>query len=136
MCQNTIFCDSFAITNNTVNNSKGNLLTYIYKNNIICDCEIIIISYRFVGQQGHDIAHPGVAPIKMNGREPVYHKYYQVRPAPCNSAPGFFICGYDFQWVCFVLFFQAGLFYVPRYLWKATEGGRVNMLAAVRLSSC
>ena len=33
---------------------------------------------RFVGQQGHDLAHPGVAPIKMNGREPVYHKYYQV----------------------------------------------------------
>ena len=38
------------------------------------------------------------------------------------------------QWVCFVLFFQAGLFYVPRYLWKATEGGRVNMLAAVSIN--
>jgi len=68
------------------------------------------IPERFVGQQGHDLAHPGVAPLKMNGREPVYHKYY--------------------QWVCFVLFFQAGLFYVPRYIWKAVEGGRVNMLAA------
>ena len=96
-----------------------------------------------MGQQGHDIAHPGVAPIKMNGREPVYHKYYQVRPAPCTRflylriIPLNAHCDmYDFQWVCFVLFFQAGLFYVPRYLWKATEGGRVNMLAAVRLSSC
>merc|ERR1712209_308279 len=68
------------------------------------------IPERFVGQQGRDLAHPGVAPLKMNGREPVYHKYY--------------------QWVCFVLFFQAGLFYVPRYIWKAVEGGRVNMLAA------
>ena len=31
-----------------------------------------------MGQQGRDLAHPGVAPLKMNGREPVYHKYYQV----------------------------------------------------------
>ena len=36
-----------------------------------------------------------------------------------------------FQWVCFALFFQAGLFYMPRYLWKSAEGGRINMLCAV-----
>jgi len=66
------------------------------------------IPERWVGQQGKDNAHPGVAPIRMDGKEPVYHKYY--------------------QWVCFVLFFQAGLFYVPRYFWKSSEGGRLNLL--------
>ncbi len=33
-----------------------------------------------------------------------------------------------YQWVCFVLFFQALAFYVPRYIWKAYEGGRVQQL--------
>jgi hypothetical protein len=37
-----------------------------------------------------------------------YHKYY--------------------QWVCFVLFLQAALFYIPRYLWKSSEGGKIRML--------
>merc|ERR1712071_149453 len=37
-----------------------------------------------------------------------YHKYY--------------------QWVCFVLFFQALLFYIPRYLWKTWEAGKMKML--------
>jgi len=68
------------------------------------------IPERFVGRQGEDLAHPGIGPIRMDGKEPVYHKYY--------------------QWVCFALFFQAGLFYIPRYLWKSAEGGRINMLCA------
>jgi hypothetical protein len=38
-----------------------------------------------------------------------YHKYY--------------------HWVCFILFFQAISFYMPRYLWKTWEGGRIKMLA-------
>jgi len=42
------------------------------------------------------------------GEKRVYHAYY--------------------QWVCFVLFFQALLFYIPRYLWKSAEGGRVKNL--------
>ena len=33
---------------------------------------------RFVGRQGEDLAHPGIGPIRMDGKEPVYHKYYQV----------------------------------------------------------
>lgn len=42
------------------------------------------------------------------GEKRVYHAYY--------------------QWVCFVLFFQALLFYVPRYFWKAMEGSRTRNL--------
>jgi len=68
------------------------------------------IPERWVGEQGVDVPHPGVAPGSKDGEEPVYHKYY--------------------QWVAYVLFFQAGLFYVPRFLWKTTEGGRMQMLVA------
>jgi len=39
-----------------------------------------------------------------------YHKYY--------------------QWVCFTLFFQAILFYIPRFLWKMWEGGKLKMLVS------
>jgi len=68
------------------------------------------IPERFVGKQGEDHAYPGAAHHVTggDGKDPIYHKYY--------------------QWVCFVLFFQAGLFHVPHLLWKAAEGGRLNML--------
>lgn len=60
------------------------------------------------GIVGKDIVQPGVA-AHVEGEDTIkYHKYY--------------------QWVCFCLFFQAMLFYVPRYLWKSWEGGRIKML--------
>lgn len=65
------------------------------------------IPNRLGGRPGIDVAHPGVSSHNEND-EVKYHKYY--------------------QWVCFVLFFQAILFYVPRYLWKTWEGGRIKML--------
>lgn len=65
------------------------------------------IPNRLGGRPGIDVAHPGVASHNEND-EVKYHKYY--------------------QWVCFVLFFQAILFYIPRYLWKTWEGGRIKML--------
>jgi len=68
------------------------------------------IPNRVLGELGTDIAHPGVAPPGdlEEGTEVRYHKYY--------------------QWVCFTLFFQAILFYIPRYLWKTWEAGKVKML--------
>lgn len=60
------------------------------------------------GVIGRDIIQPGVAAHVQDDDEVKYHKYY--------------------QWVCFALFFQAILFYVPRYLWKSWEGGRIKML--------
>lgn len=57
---------------------------------------------------GHEVVQPGIAAHIPGETEVKYHKYY--------------------QWVCFVLFFQAILFYVPRYLWKTWEGGRIKML--------
>ncbi|CAD7087336.1 unnamed protein product [Hermetia illucens] len=63
---------------------------------------------RLTGTTGRDVVQPGVGSHVEGTDEVKYHKYY--------------------QWVCFVLFFQAILFYVPRYLWKSWEGGRIKML--------
>jgi hypothetical protein len=65
------------------------------------------IPNRLTGKVGHEVPHPGVGNIE-EGDEVKYHKYY--------------------QWVCFFLFFQAILFYIPRYLWKTWEGGKIKML--------
>lgn len=34
-----------------------------------------------------------------------------------------------YQWVCYVLLIQAVLFYVPRFIWRFCEGGRIQSLA-------
>ncbi|CAG5095233.1 Similar to Inx7: Innexin inx7 (Drosophila melanogaster) [Cotesia congregata] len=57
---------------------------------------------------GH-IPHPGVGPFTKDD-EITHHVYY--------------------QWVPFVLFFQALLFYIPRYLWRNAEGGRMKALVS------
>ncbi|XP_012284789.1 innexin inx7 [Orussus abietinus] len=56
-----------------------------------------------------DIPHPGIGPATKN--DPVIHHAY-------------------YQWVPFVLFFQAILFYIPHYLWKKIEGGRLKVLVS------
>ncbi|RWS12662.1 Innexin shaking-B-like protein [Dinothrombium tinctorium] len=61
---------------------------------------------------GIEVPHPGVDNTIMkpgeNNKDLRYHKYY--------------------QWVCFVLFLQATLFYIPRWLWKWWEGGKIQAL--------
>jgi len=68
------------------------------------------IPSRWTGKEGRVVPHPGISPHAdlKDGAEVKYHKYY--------------------QWVCFVLFLQAALFYIPRYLWKSSEGGKIRML--------
>lgn len=56
---------------------------------------------------GVEIPYPGVDKYKHDDKK-IYHAYY--------------------QWVCFVLFLQALLFYIPRYFWKMFEGGRVRAM--------
>merc|ERR1712037_383299 len=65
---------------------------------------------RWVGKQGVDVPHPGISPQAdlADGQEVKYHKWY--------------------QWVAFFLFIQVLFFYIPRYLWKASENGKVAML--------
>lgn len=66
------------------------------------------IPNRVGGRIGKDVVQPGIASHVDGEDEVKYHKYY--------------------QWVCFVLFFQAMFFYLPRYMWKTWEGGRIKML--------
>ncbi|CAG2115907.1 unnamed protein product, partial [Medioppia subpectinata] len=61
----------------------------------------------FHKEVGVDVVAPGVD-MESNQKEFRYHKYY--------------------QWVCFVLFFQSTLFYIPRWLWKMWEGGKIQAL--------
>ncbi|KAH8028183.1 hypothetical protein HPB51_014138 [Rhipicephalus microplus] len=64
----------------------------------------------FANADGKRIVYPGVGNgADFSDHDDVkYHKYY--------------------QWVCLVLFFQALCFYIPRWLWKAWEGGRLKTL--------
>lgn len=50
---------------------------------------------------GKSAAHPGIG-THTDKDEIVFHSYY--------------------QWVPFVLFLQAILFYLPHYFWKSVEG--------------
>ncbi|KAA0201480.1 hypothetical protein HAZT_HAZT007222 [Hyalella azteca] len=61
---------------------------------------------------GKDIPHPGIASPALikEGSEVRYHKYY--------------------QWVTLMLYFQAILFYLPRYIWKVWEGGKMKLLSS------
>ncbi|XP_015913017.1 innexin inx2-like [Parasteatoda tepidariorum] len=56
---------------------------------------------------GKEVPYPGIQKY-TKGEKRIYHAYY--------------------QWVCFVLFLQALLFYVPRYLWKNTEHNKIENL--------
>jgi len=59
---------------------------------------------------GNEVAHQGVGPYNPR-KDDVRHKAY-------------------YQWVPFVLFFQACLFYVPHMIFKAWEGGKVRNIIA------
>ncbi|KAK8777979.1 hypothetical protein V5799_020680 [Amblyomma americanum] len=58
---------------------------------------------------GKEAAAPGVDRHRIkDGDEVIEHAYY--------------------QWVCFVLFLQAVMFYFPRWLWRSWENGRIQSL--------
>jgi hypothetical protein len=68
------------------------------------------IPSRWTGKEGVHVPHPGISPIAdlNDGTEVKYHKWY--------------------QWVAFFMCLQVLFFFLPRYLWKASENGKVAML--------
>lgn len=63
---------------------------------------------RINGKAGRNIAYPGVSDFEEGVDNVKYHNYY--------------------QWVCFALSLQAMFFYIPRYIWKIWEAGRMREL--------
>ncbi|XP_059480239.1 innexin shaking-B isoform X5 [Neocloeon triangulifer] len=67
------------------------------------------IPSAFLKIVGEEVPYPGVDNSRTTSpSDRKYTKYY--------------------QWVCFCLFFQAILFYAPRWLWKSWEGGKIHAL--------
>lgn len=66
------------------------------------------IPSAFTKKVGVEVPHPGIENTRgTDGRK--YYAYY--------------------QWVCFALFIQGILFYVPYYLWKLWEGGLMRAIS-------
>ncbi|XP_017156611.1 innexin inx7 [Drosophila miranda] len=68
----------------------------------------VVKHYNNTAFKNGEIFSPGIGPFNQNEDKIKRHGYY--------------------QWVPFVLFFQALCFYVPHFLWKKWEGGRVKAL--------
>ncbi|XP_037030692.1 innexin inx1 [Bradysia coprophila] len=62
----------------------------------------------FNRQVGSEVAHPGIDNDFNDEKAKKYYTYY--------------------QWVCFVLFFQAVACYTPKFLWDAFEGGLLRTI--------
>jgi len=80
------------------------------------------IPSQLTGVTGEDVPHPGVAPKsnrQRNEEEPGHVSWTQEGDEIRHAW---------YQWVCFILAFQAILCYIPHYLWKLWEGGKLSML--------
>ncbi|XP_037029949.1 innexin shaking-B isoform X3 [Bradysia coprophila] len=64
----------------------------------------------FMKKQGFEVPFPGID-NSQGSRGPLTIKHTKY-----------------YQWVAFTLFFQAILFYTPRWLWKSWEGGKIHAL--------
>jgi len=76
---------------------------------------------QLTGRMGVDHPHPGVGPYPSRANN-VDRDLVEVTPEGDEIRHAWY------QWVVFVLFFQALLCYFPHFLWKNWEGGKLSLL--------
>lgn len=74
------------------------------------------IPYQNHKRVGTEVAHDGVGPVEYI-RNPETGQLEEAGPVHYHAY---------YQWVPFVLFLQAIMFYFPHYLWKTFDGGKVR----------
>jgi len=75
---------------------------------------------QLTGRDGANRAHPGVGPYPSTAGED--RDLVEVTPEGDEIRHAWY------QWVVFVLFFQGLLCYLPHFLWKSWEGGKLSLL--------
>lgn len=84
------------------------LPSHTYDANVLNPFCWVTHTYTWMGKNKHMEIHPDVGPDKDG--QPRFHTYY--------------------QWVPFMLFIHGLFFYLPHWIWKTWEGGKVKMMSA------
>jgi len=82
---------------------------------------------QLTGRVGIDVPHPGVAPPVPPPADSSNYSNEDINLVKVTE-DGEEIRHAWYQWVCFVLFLQAVLCYLPHYLWKMWEGGKLSLI--------
>jgi len=78
------------------------------------------IPSQLAGTLGVDFSQPGIGPeVTERMREKGHVGFTQYGDEIRHAW---------YQWVCFILFIQAVMCYLPHYIWKTCEGGKLSML--------
>merc|ERR1712107_773007 len=110
---NPIHCMSDSVDSGIMNSYCWLHSTYSVDSRYERGLDRNIDSYKDLCQQGiegQNYAMKGVGPDSKENAGHTYHRFY--------------------QWVGFMFVLQAGMFYFPRLLWKAAEGGVMKLLTS------
>nr|XP_012140003.1 PREDICTED: innexin shaking-B isoform X4 [Megachile rotundata] len=79
------------------------------------------VTGAMLGNVGVNVAAPGIAPSYQSFQPNQSERRKNGAQTTTKNVK-------YYQWVLFVLVFQAILFYTPRWLWKGWEGGKIHAL--------
>ncbi|XP_012523563.1 innexin inx3 [Monomorium pharaonis] len=101
-----LFACCLLVTANNLIGDPINCLTDLQHVHVVNTFCWITYTFTLPGQNERTMAHPGLG---IDNGERRYHSYY--------------------QWVPFMLFFQGMLFYIPHWIWKHWEEGKIRMIS-------